>query len=162
MAPGCPRATAAKRRRSDEAQPASVLAPPLLRHPLLVARHLPQTRPPRRAPPGQVPWARLGGLALQVRDFLGLAVGLLLRAGQLVLRLALALLLTPLAAQRCVVGEVARGLLDAAGQLVGDTHGRILRFGGLPWAYPRASSGKTNVLGGQTKKSGIRCVGVGV
>src|SRR6202000_357874 len=38
------------------------------------------------------------------------------------LRLALALLLAPLAAQGGVVGQVSRGLLDAAGDLVGDSH----------------------------------------
>ena len=56
-------------------------------------------------------FAALGGLALQVGDLLGLRVGALLVARELVLGLALALLLASLAAQRRVVGDVAGGLL---------------------------------------------------
>jgi hypothetical protein len=49
--------------------------------------------------------ALLGGLALEVSDLLGLAVGALLVTGKLVLGLALALLSAPLALQRFVAGE---------------------------------------------------------
>src|SRR5919202_1342831 len=62
------------------------------------------------------------GLALEVRDLVGLAVGLLLRPRELVLGLALALLLAALLPQRGVVGEAAGGLLHTAGDLVGDAH----------------------------------------
>src|SRR3954467_10106763 len=66
------------------------------------------------------------GLALEVRDLVGLALGLLLGARELVLRLALALLLLALAPGRGVAGEVADGLLGAARDLVCNTHERGL------------------------------------
>src|SRR5438874_12322844 len=90
------------------------------------ARGPAQSRAPgRRASParpaaGPRGWA--SRLALEVRDLTRLLVGALVGAGQLVLRLALALLLAALTAQRCVVGQVARGLLEPAGDLVGDAH----------------------------------------
>src|SRR4051812_4318615 len=62
------------------------------------------------------------GLALEVRDLVGLGVGLLLRAAELVLGVALALLLLALAAQAGVVREVACSLLRASGDLVHDAH----------------------------------------
>src|SRR5690349_17118664 len=62
------------------------------------------------------------GLALQVLDLASLRIGALVRLGELFLRLALALLLAPLTAQRRVVGEVARRLLEAAADLVEDAH----------------------------------------
>src|SRR4051812_28256425 len=67
-------------------------------------------------------WRGLVGLALEVRDLVGLCVRPLLRVAQLFLGLALALLLPALAAQARVVGEVPRGLLHAARQLVNDSH----------------------------------------
>src|SRR5918998_3099322 len=62
------------------------------------------------------------GLPLEIGDFLGLAVGLLLRAPEILLGLALALLAAALAVQLLVAGEVARGLLHASCDLVGDAH----------------------------------------
>src|SRR4051794_5359171 len=78
--------------------------------------------PPAAGPPsaGRPP---SGGLALEVRDLLGLGVGLAMRLRELLLGLALALLLAPLAVQRGIVGEVSGGLLDAAADLVLDAHG---------------------------------------
>src|SRR3954453_4498404 len=62
------------------------------------------------------------GPALEVGDLLGLALDLVLRGGELVLRLALALLLAALAAQARVVGQVAGGLLRPSCDLVDDAH----------------------------------------
>src|SRR5436305_1424663 len=74
--------------------------------------------------PGRRRWAacRLRGLTLQVRDLLGLAVGLLLVARELVLSLALPLFLATLVMQRLVAGDVAGRLLGLARDLVGETH----------------------------------------
>src|SRR3954453_22796991 len=69
-----------------------------------------------------LPFGTLGRLALEVRDLLGLRVGPLLRAPQLFLGLALALLLPALAAQARVVGEVPRGFLHPARQPLNDSH----------------------------------------
>src|SRR3954470_680675 len=79
---------------------------------------------PRRfsQPLERVACEALVGLALEVRDLVGLGVGLLLRATELLLGVALALLLLALAAQARVVGEVAGGLLRAPGDLVHDSH----------------------------------------
>src|SRR3954452_1609535 len=63
----------------------------------------------------------LRGLALEVRDLVGLGVGPLLCAAELVLGVALALFLPALAAQARVVREGAGGLLRTAGQLVNDS-----------------------------------------
>src|SRR5437764_12485225 len=60
------------------------------------------------------------GTPLEVGDLLGLALDLVLRAGELVLRLALALLLAAFAPEARVVGEVARSLLGASCYLVDD------------------------------------------
>src|SRR4029079_11378782 len=90
------------------------------------------------------------GLALEVRDLLGLAVGALLVALELLLGLALALLLTALAPQRRVVGEVAGGLLDAAADLVGDAHVSASVRRGLhrrPTRGERARKRSAGVLG---------------
>src|SRR4051794_29805242 len=65
---------------------------------------------------------RRSGLALEVGDLVGLGVGLLLRAVELVLGLALALFLPSLALQRTVVGDVAGGLLGSTCELVEKAH----------------------------------------
>src|SRR3954454_13970339 len=62
------------------------------------------------------------GLALEIRNLVGLYVGPPLRIPELVLGLAFALLLPALAAQACIVGEVARRLLHTSSQLVNDSH----------------------------------------
>src|SRR4051812_7779987 len=62
------------------------------------------------------------GLAFEVGDLVGLGVGAVLRAVELLLGLALALLAAPLLAQARVIGQVARSLLRAAGQLVEQAH----------------------------------------
>src|SRR5215207_10134818 len=72
--------------------------------------------------PVKVRFRLLSGSALEVRDLVGLAIGLLLGVGELVLRFALALLLAPLVAQAGVVGEVSRRLLGASGDFVREAH----------------------------------------
>src|SRR5215208_3381042 len=81
----------------------------------------------------------LGGLPLEVRHLVGLRVGPLLAARQLVLGLALALLLAALAPQRRVVGQVSGRLLGATGDLVNDAHGRVSFrvHGDLPTRFGR-------------------------
>src|SRR5205814_2228559 len=77
----------------------------------------------------------LRGPALQVGHFLGLLVGAVLATGQFVLGLALALLLTTLATQACVIRQVAGCLLGPASDLVNEAHIAPLvrvRISGLP------------------------------
>src|SRR5436190_4648918 len=83
----------------------------------------------------------LGGLALEVRHLVGLGVGPLLAACQLVLGLALALLLATLAPQRRVVGQVSGRLLGATRDLVHDAHSRASFRS--PEALPTRHGGKT-------------------
>src|SRR4051794_37683280 len=79
-------------------------------------------------------------LALEVRDLVGLGVGPVLRVGELVLRLALALLGAAFATQRGVVGEVSGSLLGAAGHLVRDAHVASSVSRGHDKTYPMASA----------------------
>src|SRR5205823_5925525 len=82
----------------------------------------------------------LRGLPLEIRDLFGLHVRLLLRRGELVLGLALALLLAPLAAEARVAGHVAGGFLRSTGDLVEQSHSALLiRVAGY---LPEAPSGK--------------------
>src|SRR4051794_40027495 len=88
----------------------------------------------------------LVGLSFQVRDLVGLRVGLLLRAAELFLGVALALLLLALAAQAGVVRQVARSLLRASGHFVHDAHVLCLLGGYVSLAsVPRPASGQTGL-----------------
>src|SRR3954454_12400912 len=71
----------------------------------------------------------LAGLAFEVRDLVRLRVGALLGVRKLVLRLALALLLTAFALEAGVIREVPRGLLRAARHLVQKSHFQCLLLG---------------------------------
>src|SRR3954468_13171285 len=86
---------------------------------------------------------RLVGLALQIGDLVGLGVGLLLRAAELLLGLALALLLPALAAQTGVIRQVACSLLHTSRDLVHDAHEfRLLWWGTSQDLCPSAGQGK--------------------
>src|SRR5439155_23983689 len=81
------------------------------------------------------------GLALEVRDLAGLLLRLLLRARELVLRLALALLHAALTPQRRIVCDVARGLLGPTGDLVQNAHSDLLFW--VARGLPEARCGQT-------------------
>src|SRR4051794_4429561 len=82
-------------------------------------------------------------LALEVRDLVGLGVGLLLRVAELLLGLALALLLPALAAQAGVVRQVACSLLHTSRDLVHDAHEfRLLWWGTSQDLCPSPGQGK--------------------
>src|SRR3954468_10933992 len=66
------------------------------------------------------------GLALEVGDLGRLVLDTVLRMGELVLGLALALFLATLAPQRRIVGQIAGRLLEPSGQLVHDAHALAL------------------------------------
>src|SRR4051812_15036373 len=97
------------------------------------------------------------GLALEVRDLVGLGVGLLLRAAELFLGVALALLLLALAAQAGVIRQVACSLLRTSGHLVHDAHELSPPCGGtLALSVPDRASGQTDLAPPRREPSGRR------
>src|SRR4051794_39380941 len=98
-----------------------------LPHPMRsLKREAPEATRASGAPAESLSSLPLRGLALEVGDLVGLGVGLLLRAPELVLGVALALLLLALAAQPGVVRQVTCSLLCTSGHLVHDSHWILL------------------------------------
>src|SRR3954470_5518803 len=95
---------------------------------------------------GSTRWrlSRRSGAALQLVDLFGLGVGALLRAGHLLLGLALALLHPTFLTEGGVVGEVARRLLHTSADLVGYAHDTALpEAGGGESPFVAASTSAT-------------------
>src|SRR5829696_5469481 len=89
----------------------------------------------RRDPPGA---PRRSGLALELSDLLGLVLDPILGSVQLFLLFAFGLFLATLAAKRGIAGDIAGGLLRAAGHFVDEAH----RITSWPRSYPRGESAK--------------------
>src|SRR3954468_21045147 len=104
-------------------------------------RRTARRRPAARAVGPLRPAGRLRGAALEVGDLGVLALGALLGARALLLRVGLALLEDALPVGVRVAGEIAGGLLDPSADLVCDSHAVVVPVGAEGQAAaPRTSS----------------------